>query len=160
MDWHKRFKSKGCSLKLAARDKATALAEIVDNLVKGEVLDGALAEDAIAALLSREDMASTGVGMNVAIPHVRIEGLDEAVCSLSICAEGIEWAAVDGEPVQILFTVLRPSEATDRHDPDEHLEMMRWIARLARDSDFRNFALQATKKSELVALLREMKSVQ
>ena len=38
--------------------------------------------------------------------------------------------------------------------------MMRWIARLARDADFRNFALQAKTKAELVALLREMKSVQ
>ena len=78
MDWHKRFKSKGCSLKLAAQDKEAALSEVVDNLVKGGVLDAALAEDAKSALLSREEMASTGVGMNVAIPHVRLEGLDEA----------------------------------------------------------------------------------
>ena len=88
MDWHKRFKSKGCSLKLSARDKETALAEVVDNLVKGEVLDAALAEDAKAALLAREEMASTGVGMNVAIPHVRLDGLEEAACSLSVCADG------------------------------------------------------------------------
>ncbi|MEO0661232.1 MAG: PTS sugar transporter subunit IIA, partial [Planctomycetota bacterium] len=106
--------------------------------------------------LEREELASTGVGMNVAIPHVKVDGLQEAICSLSVSPEGIEWRAVDGEPVHILFTVLRPGGATDQHDPEQHLEMMRWIARLARDPDFRGFALQARTKAELVGLLKEM----
>lgn len=159
MDWHKRFKTKACTLKLAAGNKESALGEVVRSLVAAGLLSAELAEDALGALLAREEIASTGVGMNVAIPHVRLDGLEESVCSLALAPDGIEWAAVDGEPVQILFVVLRPGEATDRHDPEEHLEMMRWIARLARDADFRAFALRAKNRTEMLALLKEMKSV-
>jgi mannitol/fructose-specific phosphotransferase system IIA component (Ntr-type) len=158
MEWHKRFKTKACILRLAASDKEAALTEVVRGLVGAGALERDLAGDALGALLAREETASTGVGMNVAIPHVRLDGLQEAVCSLALAPDGIEWAAVDGEPVQILFVVLRPGEATDRHDPEDHLEMMRWIARLARDADFRAFALQVKNRTELVGLLKEMRS--
>lgn len=156
MDWYKRFKSKACILKLKAETKEAALDEVVDQLLTGKLLPKDLEEDARKALHEREELASTGVGMNVAIPHVKVEGLDEAICSLSVSQEGIEWRAVDGEPVHILFTVLRPDGETEQHDPQDHLEMMRWIARLARDPDFRGFALQATTKAQLVGLLKEM----
>jgi len=158
MHWHKRFKTKGCILRLSALDKGSALREVVQNLVRAELLAEDLAPDAIATLLGREETASTGVGMNVAIPHVRLPGLSEAVLSLALSPSGIEWSAVDGEPVKILFVVLRPGEATDLHDPEDHLEMMRWIARLARDPDFRAFALEAKTRSALLALLAEMKA--
>jgi PTS system nitrogen regulatory IIA component len=158
MDWHKRFKSKACTLRLKAATKDGALDEVVGGLVAAGLLAAELAADAQNALLAREEIASTGVGMNVAIPHVRLDGLDEAVFSLALAPEGIEWAAVDGQPVHILFVVLRPGEATDRHDPEDHLEMMRWIARLARDADFRAFALRAKNRTEILALLKEMSS--
>jgi mannitol/fructose-specific phosphotransferase system IIA component (Ntr-type) len=45
------------------------------------------------------------------------------------------------------------------HDPDRHLEMMRWIARLGRDGDFRRFAVRVKTKTELVDLLKEMSAV-
>lgn len=156
MDWYKRFKSKACILKLKAETKEAALDEVVDQLLSGKLLPPDLEADARSALQEREELASTGVGMNVAIPHVKVDGLDEAICSLSVSQEGIEWRAVDGEPVHILFTVLRPDGETEQHDPQNHLEMMRWIARLARDPDFRGFALQANTKAELVGLLKEM----
>jgi len=156
MDWYKRFKSKACILKLKAETKEAALDEVVDQLLSGKLLPKDLEDSARKALHEREELASTGVGMNVAIPHVKVEGIDEAICSLSVSQEGIEWRAVDGEPVHILFTVLRPDGETEQHDPQDHLEMMRWIARLARDPDFRGFALQATTKAQLVSLLKEM----
>lgn len=156
MDWHKRFKSKGCILKLKATSKEEALNEVVDQLASSKLLPAALEDDARAALKAREELASTGVGMNVAIPHVKLEGLDEAIFSLSVAPDGLEWQAVDGAPVQIVFVVLRPDEPTELHDPEDHVEAMRWIASLARDADFRGFALQARTKAELVGLLKEM----
>jgi mannitol/fructose-specific phosphotransferase system IIA component (Ntr-type) len=81
------------------------------------------------------------------------------LCTLGIHREGVPWAAVDGAPVQILFTVLRPEKPGADHDPERHLEMMRWIAKLARDADFRRFALRARTKTELVDLLKEMSTV-
>ena len=159
MDWYKKFKSKGCILKLKGDTKSAILDEIVDQLVSSKLLEGSLEDAARKALHAREDLASTGVGMNVAIPHVKVEGLQESLCSLSVTPDGIDWQAVDGADVQIVFTVLRPVEATETHDPEDHLEMMRWIAKLARAQDFRAFALQAKTKAELVSLLKEMAAV-
>ena len=110
-------------------------------------------------LAAREELGTTGIGMGVAIPHVKLKGLRSAVCSLSIHSDGLDWQAVDGAPVQILFTVLRPDQAGDEHDPERHLEMMNWIARLAREGDFRSFAIRSKTKTDLVNLLKEMSVV-
>ena len=159
MTFWKQFKPKSCSVSLKAKDKTEAIEEIVSNLVNGGVLPKALEEDARAALAERENLASTGVGMNVAIPHVKLSGLEKAACSLSVHKDGLEWAAVDGAVVHVFFTILRPEEASDEHDPEQHLEMMKWIARLGRDADFRRFAVRSTTKAELVDLLKEMSAV-
>ncbi|MEW6074569.1 MAG: PTS sugar transporter subunit IIA [Planctomycetota bacterium] len=158
-DYWKLFKPAACSIRLKGATQAEVFDELVENLVKGKALDSALREAARAALLQREAIASTGIGQNVAIPHVKIIGLEEAVVSLSIHPTGVDWHSLDGEPVRILFTVLRPERAGDRHDPDRHLEMMRWISSLGREADFRRFAMGVTNRTELVALLREMSQV-
>jgi len=155
MNHWKQFKPKACSIHLKSPTKEQALVEVVSNLV----LSDAMASDAERALLERERTASTGVGMSVAIPHVKLPGLERAVCSLSVHPGGIPWDAVDGAPVHLLFTVLRPDAKSSAHDPEQHLDLMRWIARLGRDGDFRRFALQVKTKTELVDLLREMSAV-
>ncbi len=159
MTFWKNFKAKSCSVELAGATKEDVLREIVSTLLKGGALDAKFEKSVIAALVAREAQASTGVGMNVAIPHVQIAGLEQAVANVSVHKTGVDWSAIDGEPVHILFTVLRPERASASHDPDRHLEMMRWIARLGRMSDFRNFALQAKTRTELVDLLKEMANV-
>jgi nitrogen PTS system EIIA component len=159
MTFWKLFKAKTCSLTLSGSTKEEVLSELVDGLIEGGGLEAALREDALAALRERESLATTGVGQNVAIPHVKIRGLERAVASLSVHPGGVEWGAVDGEPVQLFFTVLRPAEESRHHDPEVHLEMMRWIARLGRERDFRSFAMQATTRTQLVDLLKEMAGV-
>jgi mannitol/fructose-specific phosphotransferase system IIA component (Ntr-type) len=155
----KLFKSKACSVRLKAADKASVLAELVDNLIEGECLSADMRQAALDALREREASGSTGVGMNVAIPHVKLKGIERVACSVSVHATGIEWQAIDGEPVQIVFTVLRPEKGGEHHDPDRHLELMRWISRLSRDGDFRRFALQVKTKAALVELLKEKSAV-
>jgi len=155
----KQFKPKCCSVRLKSSKKEDALAEVVENLVVGEALDEALRAEAVAALLERERSGSTGVGMNVAIPHVKLKRLERVVCSVSIHPAGVEWQAIDGAPVHIVFTVLRPEKPGAQHDPEQHLEMMRWISRLSRDADFRRFALAVKTKAELVDLLKEKSAV-
>jgi mannitol/fructose-specific phosphotransferase system IIA component (Ntr-type) len=159
MEFWKHFKAKTCTLRLGASQKEAVLAEVVDGLVASGALSEDLRASAQAALLEREKTGSTGVGMNVAIPHVKLKGLDRVACSLSVHEDGVPWAAVDGAPVHIVFTVLRPERASDQHDPEKHLEMMKWIARLSRDADFRRFALKVKTKTELVDLLKEKSTV-
>ncbi|MCY3000498.1 MAG: PTS sugar transporter subunit IIA [Planctomycetota bacterium] len=159
MHFWKQFRAKACSVSLAGATKDDVLRELVTNLVEGGSLAGALSDKAFVALVEREKMATTGVGQNVAIPHVRVPGLTQTAAALSLHRAGLPWGSVDDEPVHLVFTVLRPERAGEHHDPEQHLEMMRWIARLSRSSDFRSFALQARTRTELVDLLKEMSSV-
>ncbi|MDF1797578.1 MAG: PTS sugar transporter subunit IIA [Planctomycetota bacterium] len=154
-DFWKLFDPKGCSVRLKSANKEDTLAELIKNLRSGGLLDEATAERAHSALLEREKAASTGIGKGIAIPHVKVQGLESAVASLSIHPTGLDWQALDREPVQIVFTVLRPDQAGESHDPEQHIEMMRWVARLAQDVDFRNFAVRVKNKKELVSLLKE-----
>lgn len=159
MNFWKSFKPKSCSVRLESASKEDALAELVQNLIDGETLPSRLRDDALSALLEREKLGSTGVGNGVAIPHVKLKGLERAACSLSVHTAGLEWQALDGGRVHLFFTVLRPDRQSENHDPQRHLEMMQWIARLAREPDFRRFALKVKTKTELVDLLKEMSTV-
>jgi mannitol/fructose-specific phosphotransferase system IIA component (Ntr-type) len=159
MTFWKLFKAKSCSLSLSGTTKDEVLNELVDALIAGGSLSESLRDDVLAALRAREGLATTGVGQNVAIPHVQVAGLERAVASLSVHPEGVEWGALVGAPVHVFFTVLRPAERSAQHDPAVHLEMMRWISRLGRERDFRAFALQATTRTQLVDLLKEMAGV-
>jgi len=157
-EYWKLFKPAACSLGLQAGTKEDVFAELVENFVKASCLEEALAVAARKALAAREALASTGVGQNVAIPHVKLAGIDEPIFSLSLAPSGLEWNSLDGQPVTILFTVLRPERASPRYDPERHLDAMRWISNLSRDGDFRRFALAVTTKKALVDLLREKAS--
>jgi len=159
-DFWKLFKPSACALRLKAEGKREVFEELVANFVKAKQLPEELSESAVAALVEREGVASTGIGQNVAIPHVKLADLDEAIFSLTVHEPGLEWESVDGEPVQIFFTVLRPARAGKSHDPERHLEMMRWISTVGREPDFRRFALQVEKRSELVDLLKEMSGLE
>lgn len=155
-DYWKLFKPAACSVELAGATREEVFAELIENFVKAKCLAAGMEKAALKALLEREAMASTGVGQRVAIPHVKLPGLEEAIFSLSLHARGLDWGAIDGQPVSIFFTVLRPEKAGARHQPEKHLDMMRWISQLGRDADFRRFALAVTTKKALVDLLREM----
>jgi len=155
-DFWKLFRPSACSLKLGGNSQEEIFDELLEILVKAKVLSADLADPAKRALTDREQLASTGVGQNVAIPHVKLKGLEQAVFGLSVHQRGVDWHALDGEPVTIFFTVLRPEKPGPYHDPDRHRELMGWIASLAREPDFRRFAMHVSNRTELVDLVKEM----
>ncbi len=155
-DYWKLFKPSACNLRLKGANQEAVFEELVENFVKAKLLSESLRRSAVQAYLERENLASTGVGQSVAIPHVKLLGIEEAVFGLSLHPAGVNWSALDGAPVHLFFAVLRPARPSDRFDPDRHLDMMRWISSLVREADFRRFARQVSKRSDLVELLREM----
>ncbi len=159
MDFWKHFKTKHCTTRLTSDTKEGALAEVADLLQKAGAYEESARAEIVKALLDREKIGSTGVGSHVAVPHVKIRSLDLPVYSLAIHPLGLEWQAVDSQPVHVVFTVLRPERAGGDHDPEQHLEMMRWIARLSRNADFRRFAMAVRTKTELIDLLKEKSTV-
>ena len=155
-DYWKLFRPATCSLSLRGGTKEEVFDELIEVFVKAKALAQDLAPGAKRALVEREQLATTGVGQRVAIPHVKLKGLEQAVFGLAIHPSGVPWSAPDGELVSILFTVLRPEKPSDQYDPDRHRDMISWIALLARQADFRRFALRVTTRTELLDLVKEM----
>lgn len=84
------------------------------------------------ALIARERLGSTAIGHGAAIPHCRLEGLDNAQVALFRLAEPIPFDAPDGRPVQIVFILLVPAEATE-----DHLQILRLLARSLDSQEYR-----------------------
>lgn len=107
---------------------------------------------AIAKLLAdREAIGSTGLGNGVAVPHVKSPEVTGTTLVLGRSRAGLEWQAIDGRPVHIVFLLV--SEAGE---PERHLASLRWISTLARNADFRRFLLDADGETGMRDLLREM----
>ena len=84
-------------------------------------------------LVEREQLQSTGIGEGVAIPHGAMSQLESQCAALLIVPGGVEFQAIDGERVTLLFAVIGPKRATG-----EHLKTLARVSRLLRNKSFRD----------------------
>jgi fructose PTS system EIIBC or EIIC component len=70
---------------------------------------------AIQRMLERESEVSTGIGYGIAIPHCRIESLSHPCMVAARTAEGVEYDALDGEPVRLIFMMVSPTNTSMEH---------------------------------------------
>lgn len=82
-------------------------------------------------LISRERLGSTGIGQGIAIPHCRLEGLDHVVGVLMTLEESVEFDSIDNQPVDLIFALVVPKEATS-----EHLELLSQLAEKFNERSF------------------------
>ncbi|MGP4844616.1 PTS IIA-like nitrogen regulatory protein PtsN [Marinobacter sp. 1Y8] len=82
-------------------------------------------------LVSRERLGSTGIGQGIAIPHCRLEGCQGVIGALLTLEEGVAFDAIDNQPVDLLFALIVPKEATS-----EHLELLSQLAEKFNDRSF------------------------
>lgn len=73
------------------------------------------ADEFLAAVKRREKIASTAVGMGVAIPHARVPWLNNFFVIMAICSKGVEWDAPDGAPCQIICLIGGPDNAISQY---------------------------------------------
>ncbi|WP_299198627.1 PTS IIA-like nitrogen regulatory protein PtsN [uncultured Amphritea sp.] len=115
-----------------------------------ELHPGLEAETIFAGLLGRERLGSTGIGDGVAIPHCRLDECEKATALLIQLIEPIDFDAVDGKPVDLLFALLVPSEACD-----QHLQTLGKLAELFSQADFREQLRSATSAEALFTVMTE-----
>ena len=84
------------------------------------------------SLFARERLGSTGLGQGVAIPHGRIKGLREPVGAFLRLKAPVPFDAPDGRPVNLIFVLLVPEQATE-----QHLEILSELAQMLSDREFR-----------------------
>ena len=110
-------------------DKAGVIKALGQMRAKGTRVNGA---DVARVLMEREQLQSTGIGEGVAIPHGAMVQLDTQHAALLVMPRGVDFAAIDGQPVYIIFAVLGPKRATG-----EHLKTLARVSRLLRNKTFR-----------------------
>jgi PTS system nitrogen regulatory IIA component len=117
--------------------------EQIANLVARELPD-LDSQDIFESLIAREKLGSTGFGNGIAIPHCRLVGCNAPISALLRLETAVDFDAIDGAPVDLLFVLLVPEAATDAH-----LELLRQIASMLDRSDVRSSLRQAEDSEAL-----------
>jgi len=99
-------------------------------------------------LVGRERLGSTGLGHGAAIPHGRLKTVGKPVCAFLQLQEGVDFDAVDNQPVDLICALLVPEEATS-----EHLELLSMLAEIFGDEQFCMQLRAATSDEVLYQLL-------
>lgn len=117
--------------------------EILANTIADNTQEYQLdADELFRRLVARERLGSTGIGHGIAIPHCRVAGCHNTLCALITLKDALEFDAIDGEPVDVVFALLVPEEAHD-----EHLQTLAHLAGSLNEAAFRE-ALRAADSSE------------
>ena len=80
------------------------------------------------SLIARERLGSTGLGHGVAIPHARMAGVEDAIGAVMKLEQGVDYDALDQQPVDLLFALLVPENSTEKH-----LELLSQLAEMFSD---------------------------
>ena len=129
-------------------------------LAGGELLDAIVADLDRKGLVSdagtvrrdlreRESVMSTGVGNGVAIPHAYTDGVDRLVVAFYRTERPVEFAALDGRPVDLFFVILGPKQSRR-----EHIKFLAKVSRLLNHEDFREQLRQAVDDEAVLAVLK------
>ena len=129
------------SKKAALEILSDTLAYQESNLNKNKVLD---------ALLAREKLGSTGLGEGIAIPHCRVQDLENINVTMLKLEEGVEYEASDDKPVFFLFCLVVPEDANK-----EHLELLASLAELLDNEQLRKSIQKCSNARELYQILTQ-----
>jgi len=126
-------------------DKAGTLRLLAQMLASGARVSAGEVE---RVLSEREQLQSTGIGEGVAIPHGALPQLQTQFAALVIVPDGVDFAAIDGLKVTILFAVIGPKRATG-----EHLKTLARVSRLLRNKGFRDRLVASHDERDAYALI-------
>ena len=101
-----------------------------------------------AAINEREQLGSTGFGQGVAIPHAKIDGLAQIYALFARLGEPVDYKAIDGRPVDLVFLLPSPADAGA-----EHLKALAAISRVTRDAATLERLRGARSRDALAAVL-------
>jgi mannitol/fructose-specific phosphotransferase system IIA component (Ntr-type) len=125
--------------------------EILRELVKVLARDAAVdAADVLKAVEEREAVLSTGIGGGIAIPHGKASTVDSLILAAGVAPEGVDFEALDGQPVQLFFLLVGPESAAG-----DHVKALSRISRLLRRESFRTRLAEASSAQQFYDILGE-----
>ncbi len=127
---------------LKSTDKTAVITELVDLLHEsGGIADG---DEALKAVLAREQTLSTGIGLGLAVPHGKSHGSRGLAMAIGKPAAPMEFDAIDGRPCQLIALLTSPVDETG-----PHIQALAGISRLWQKDGFRRAVIDANSAEEL-----------
>ena len=116
---------------LAANTKEGVIRELVQSLHSVGYFRDRDLEDIVKSVLRRENLGSTGIGRNIAIPHSKHPSVDRLIGTLALSPAGVPFESIDGEPVFVFVLLVSPQD-----QPGEHLRALENVVRTMKDDGF------------------------
>lgn len=128
---------------------------VIDEMIAKLNAEGVLTSPAEfkQAILRREQESSTGIGMNVAVPHGKSAAVLKPRVVFGLKPEGVDWSSADGTPAKLIFMIAVPAE----NKGNEHLKILQMLSRKLMDDGFREQLLQVKTKQEAYRLLDQIR---
>lgn len=135
---------------LEATDRDGAITELVCALDNAGRLGKGDCPQIVKATIKRENEASTGMGRGVAVPHIKHEAVKSVVAALGQSPVGIDFSALDKQPVYTVILLISPID-----NPDQHLQAMEHVFKYLQQEKFRKFLRQCRNVEQMADLLHE-----
>ena len=135
---------------LRATNRWEAIDELIGNLVTTGKIQPADREAVTAAVKKRESSMSTGIGFGIGIPHASTDLIYEVVGSLGRSKKGVQFDALDNQPVNLVMLFLVPQGQFQKH-----LHTLANIAKLLHKAEFRQALEQAPDAEMMLRIIRE-----
>lgn len=141
------FSEDAVKLDLEGTSKDDVLKELISLLKLDEKSDAML----FKMLKRRENLGSTGIGRNIAIPHCRSLVVNKLRVAFGRKSEGLDFQAIDQKPVRFFFLIVAPPLEVS----NQYLPVLGKIAQFSKEADVPDRLMQLTTSSEFMALLEE-----
>lgn len=139
------------SLNQKAASKDEVLEKVVDLMYeKGNITDKA---EYLQAVRAREEEGTTGVGEGIAIPHGRCMAVNAPGLAAMVLPEGVDYDALDDEPVHLIFLIAAPANGGDAH-----IEMLSKLSTMLMDEEFTANLRNAKSKEEFISIIDKAES--
>ncbi|MCV4234596.1 fructose-specific PTS transporter subunit EIIC [Virgibacillus sp. LDC1] len=127
---------------------------VIDEMISVLERNGAVRADGDfkQAILAREQESSTGIGMNIAIPHGKSDAVLKPSVVFGIQQDGVDWKSLDGSDAKLIFMIAVPRNSKQ----NAHLKVLQMLSRKLMDDDFREALLAVTTKEEAYQLLDQV----
>ncbi|MDC7219071.1 MAG: PTS sugar transporter subunit IIA [Spirochaetales bacterium] len=146
MDLNTIFHKENC-LVLQEKTKTEALIELMDNLLATKRATGE--EELKREIFYREQLMSTGIGMGIAVPHIRYKGVEQPVAALGVCPEGInDYESIDGIPVNLVVMIV-----AGENQHKQHIRLLSQIMEKLKDESRREALIKAAAGEEILKLI-------
>jgi len=135
-------------LNFTAPNKDEVLVQLVKKSIALGLVPGEMEEEVLAALKEREKLTSTGLGYGCAVPHIKTAAVNRINILYAHCPQGIDFEALDGNPVNFIFMMLAPEKVTA-----DYLKILSAISALAKDPKARRRLAEAKTVEDVLAIL-------